>query len=85
MRVNIVRPFYRMPAEINRYEVVCEEKYHITTIEVAATSYAEAKKIVEERYEPKQIYSVCLIEDDIWFYTEGYSSIIWWERKKRWF
>lgn len=85
MIVNIVRPIYKGLIQINQYEVAFESKksYYTATVEVTARNYASAKKIVEKRYNPKQIYSVCLIKNDIWYYDEGCSSIILWKRKKR--
>lgn len=86
MRVNIVRPIYRKYVQINQYKVtfLSEKGWRIVTVEVAARDYASAKKFVEEKYRPRQVYSVCLIETDIWRDEEGCTYIVWWERKKRW-
>lgn len=84
MRVNIVRPICKGLIQINQYEVVYESiKTNIITVEVAAKDYASAKNFVEKKYRPKQVYSVCLIENDVWRNEEGYTYIIWSERKKR--
>lgn len=86
MIVNIVRPVYKGLIQINQYEVAfeSEKSYYIVTVEVAARNYASAKKIVEERYNPKQVYSVRLIKGDIWWHnSEEYLSTISWQRKKR--
>ena len=86
MRVNIVRPIYKRLTQINQYEVIYESrKNNIVTVEVAARNYATAKDLVEKGYKTKQIYSVCLIETDIWCNEEGCTYITWCEKKKRWF
>ena len=87
MIVNIFRPVYKGLIQINQYEVVYESrKNNLIAVEVAARNYASAIKFVEKKYNPRQVYSVCLIEDDIWRNNEGYSCIIWSERKpkRRW-
>ncbi len=85
--MNIVRPIYKKYTQINQYEVTffgskgypCD----IVTVEVMARNYASAKNFVEKRYNPKQIYSVCLTENDIWRNSEGFSCIIRWKKYKK--
>jgi len=83
--MNIFKPIYKRHTQINQYEVTFFGSVwfigDIVTVEVSARNYATAKDFVEENYHPKQIYSICLIEDDILRNKEGCTRVIWWRRK----
>lgn len=81
MIVNIIKPIYKTHIQINQYEVTFfgSKGYPCcaVTVEVMARNYAMAKNFVEKRYNPKQIYSIRLIENDVLRNEEEYCIIRW--------
>lgn len=65
--MNIVRPIYKAPIQVNRYMVRFKmKKYNgIWTICVIARNVMEAKKTVLEEPAVEEVYSISLFEENV--------------------
>lgn len=65
--MNIVRPIYKAPVQVNRYMVRFKmKKYNgIWTTSVVARNVMEAKKTVLEETEAEEVYSISLFEENV--------------------
>lgn len=65
--MNIVRPIYKAPIQVNRYMVRARMKEYkgIWTICVIARNVMEAKRTVLEEHEFEEVYSISLFEENV--------------------